>query len=226
MDIRKLRRKFNEERYAQPWQPPPAEVARIQAILDLVGCHNRVLDIGCRDGSIGQLMCKRGNEVIGIDISETAVVLAREKGLNALRLDVEVEVLPFPEEFFDVVVAAELIEHLYDTDRFLEGIRRVLKKDGFLVLTTPNLGSLGRRLLLLAGRNPIIEVAVSEGSAGHIRYFVKDSLEELLKKHGFIIKFFRSDVINLDNSGNHFSSLLTRLFPQLGKSLIVKCVRI
>ena len=84
------RRQFNEERYAQPWSPPPAEAARIQAILDLVGCHNRVLDIGCRDGSIGQLMRKRGNEVIGIDISETAVVLAREKGLHALRLNVEV----------------------------------------------------------------------------------------------------------------------------------------
>lgn len=154
------RRQFNEERYPQPWSPPPAEAVRIQAILDLVGCHKRMLDIGCRDGSIGQLLCKRGNEVIGIEISETAVALAREKGLHALRLDVEVEVLPFPEESFDVVVAAELIEHIYDIDRFLEEIRRMLKNGGFLVLTTPNLASLGRRRLLLVGRNPIIEVSV------------------------------------------------------------------
>ena len=59
---------------------------------------------------------------------------------------------PYPEEFFDIVHAGEAIEHLYDTDSFVQECRRVLKKGGKLIITTPNTLSLPRRILYFFGR--------------------------------------------------------------------------
>lgn len=189
-----------------------------------MGQNKQILDIGCHDGTISRLIALNRNEVRGIDISETNVNSARKKGILAHKVDIEKDRLPFPKESFDVIVATEIIEHIYDTDKFLETIYSLLKKGGFLVLTTPNLATLGRRTMLLMGKNPLIEVSCDKKTynVGHIRYFIKTTLLELLGKHGFIIDIFRSDVVNFNNRGTLFSRRLARIFPTLGKTLIVK----
>jgi hypothetical protein len=67
-----------------------------------------------------------------------------------------------------------------------------------------------------------MEPSLEEGASGHIRYFVKDSLFNLLESHGFIIDHFTSDVINFNNSGKHFSTKIARMSPSLGKTLIIR----
>jgi hypothetical protein len=89
-------------------------------------------------------------------------------------------------------------------------------------LSTPNIASLGRRLLLLLGHDPLIEISPNEaGSVGHIRYFTKNSLKRLLQKHNFKISDEKSDCINFSNSGKIRSSVLANIFPGLGASIIV-----
>lgn len=201
-----------------------SERCRLETIIDLVGQNKKVLDIGCHDGTISRLIALNRNEVHGIDISEANVNLAREKGILAHKVDIEKDRVPFPKESFDVIIATEIIEHIYDTDKFLEKVYSLLKKGSFLVLTTPNLATLGRRILLLMGKNPLIEISCDKKAynVGHIRYFTKTTLLELLRKHGFKIDIFRSDVINFDNRGTLFSRRLAKIFPTLGKTLIVK----
>lgn len=220
--VKKFRHDFNELAYGKHIEHPQADQVRIGIIYDLVGEGKRVLDIGCGDGTMGKILLERRNEVYGVDISTTAVEMANRKGIGARVVDVEDESLPFSDGFFDVVVAAEVIEHLYDTAGFLREIKRVVTANGYLVLTTPNLASLGRRLFLLFGLNPVIEVSCGEGSAGHIRYFVKSTLSQMLTQAGFVKQDFISDVVNFDDSGKHFSIALARFFPTLAKSLIVK----
>lgn len=216
---------FNEKRYGGEWQPGPSEGPRIQAILKLVGSGGKVLDVGCGDGTIGSLVAKAGNDVYGIDISSTAVRLARAKGIKATKIDLESEDvcgLPFDDHFFDVVLAAEIIEHFFDTDTFLSKIKRVLKQGGYLVLTTPNLASFGRRVLLFLGKNPLTETRVDNNTAGHVRYFTKRTLFELLDANGFKVVNFCSDVVNFNSRGTIYSKTLVRLSPTLGRTLIVK----
>lgn len=220
-----LKKRLAEETYSKEWLPPRSDIPRIEMIIKLVATEKRVLDIGCYDGTIGKLIAQNQNEVYGIDLSDQAVNLAKKKGIRAYQADIEENDLPFPKEFFDVIVAAEIIEHVFDTDGFLEKIREFLKPNGHLILTTPNLATLGRRLLLLFGKNPLIEVSCRKGAGGHIRYFVKKSLFDLIKSHGFKIEVFSSDVINFNNSGNLFITWPAKLFPTLGKSLIVKAVK-
>lgn len=221
-ELTEYKKKFCDLRYGKKWQPYRSDVLRIDAILKLVKPGSRVLDVGCGDGTIGESLRVNNNDVYGVDISAQAVTLALERGIKASVCDIENDNLPFPEKTFDFVVAAEIIEHVFDTDGFLGKIRNVLKTGGCLVLTTPNLASLGRRIFLFQGRNPLIEVASRPESAGHIRYFVKQALLDLLKENGFETDFFGSDVVTFDIHGKLFSTKLARLFPTFGSRLIVR----
>lgn len=216
-----INKAFIDSAYAKGRDFTLAEQARAEIILKMSGKDKRILDVGCYNGRIGILLKAGGNKVFGGDLSEAAVRMAQEKGIVCLKADAA-ESLPFKDKTFDVVLAAELIEHVFNLDNFILEIKRVLKTDGSLVLSTPNMASLGRRLILLFGRNPMIEIGTGPESAGHIRYFVKESLFRLLAKHGFKISMFESDVVNFDNSGRNFSRFLAKVFPGLGKSLIVK----
>lgn len=196
---------------------------RVRAVLPLVGRCNRVLDVGCFDGRIGVELQKAGNVVHGIDASLTAVNRAVAAGIDAYHGSVE-DPLPFPDNTFNAVLAAEIIEHVYDIDMVFSEMRRVLRPGGHLVVTTPNLASLGRRLMLVVNRNPLIEISFTGDAAGHIRYFVKHTLLELLDRYSFVPQVFTSDVVNFNRSGSVRSTWLAKAVPTLGRSLIVKAV--
>jgi 2-polyprenyl-3-methyl-5-hydroxy-6-metoxy-1,4-benzoquinol methylase len=197
---------------------------RVQLALPLIGKAGRVLDVGCLDGTIAELMVKMGNVVCGIDASEPAIKRAVARGIDARIGNVE-EPFPFDTGFFDAIFAGEIIEHVFDVDAMLEEIRRVLKPGGSFVVTTPNLAAFGRRMLLLIGGNPHIEISFMGDAAGHIRYFIKGTLTELLNKHGFTVDVFLSDVVNFNASGAINSTRLARWFPTIGRSLIVRAIR-
>lgn len=201
-----------------------AEKVRLEKIVGLVGTGNKVLDVGCHKGVIGSMLIKKGNEVYGIEINPEVAEIARQRGIKVKIQDIESR-FDFEDNFFDVVVAAEIIEHVLDTDFFIDEIKRVLKSNGFLILSTPNVASLGRRIYLLLGKNPYFEASFGfppEAHAGHIRFFTKGLLLDYLKCKGFEIIKFTSDVVNFASSGKIASKLLADFMPTLGRSLIVK----
>jgi 2-polyprenyl-3-methyl-5-hydroxy-6-metoxy-1,4-benzoquinol methylase len=170
---------------------------------------NRILDVGCSDGTISIALKKvSGAELVcGVDISKKAVELARSKGVKAQVVNVDEEKLPFESEYFDAVHAGEIIEHLLDPDHLFDEIHRVLKKRGAFVLTTPNLSSLVNRLLLLIGFQPLLTPASLRYDVGgmrirkyalerrrlstpcgHVRSFTYLALLELLELHGFRVR--------------------------------------
>ncbi|MGZ5486705.1 MAG: class I SAM-dependent methyltransferase [Nitrososphaeraceae archaeon] len=164
------------------------------------------LDIGCGDGYFCSRVKSLFNaDVIGVDISEKACELSNKRGINTIVADLQ-NILPFKNETFDVVFCGEVIEHLADTDFLLDEIYRILKKEGYLIITTPNLASWYNRFLFLFGIQPIAtEVSfkkkyghifkfLGEGGnpVGHIRNFTKNSLTGLIKSHNFRIKSVQS----------------------------------
>jgi len=201
-----------------------AEKIRLAKIIELVGTGNTVLDIGCHSGTLGSMLINEGNQVYGIEINQEVAEIARSKGLKVKIQDIE-SCFAFEDNFFDVVVAAEVIEHILDTDFLLEEIKRVLKHNGSLVLSTPNVASFGRRLFLLLGKNPYFEASFGyppEARAGHIRFFTKGLIIGYLMHKGFEIIKFKSDAINFTPSGKISSKFLAKLFPAMGRSLIIK----
>lgn len=98
----------------------------------------RVLDIGCAKEYLVLLFKNKGIESYGVDISEYAISHAPEKVKKFLfKVDIEKEKLPFPDNFFDGITIIEVLEHLYNFEFALKECKRVLKKGGFLFVTTP-----------------------------------------------------------------------------------------
>lgn len=126
--------------------------ARYFLATQLVGDDARVLDIACGEGYGSELLMRSANcvEVLGVDLSPEAVNHARMKyrpvagaaGLYGPTYEVgDIQALdPNWSSSFDLVVSFETIEHVAETERALKELRRVLKPDGYLVISTPNKG--------------------------------------------------------------------------------------
>lgn len=197
-------------------------IVRVKKIIKLIGRDKKVLDVGCYDGFVGEIIKKKNNDVYGLDASMNCVEAAQKKGIKAHIGDLEKE-FPFESNFFDTVVAGEIIEHILDTNFFIDEIKRVLKPDGELIITTPNVASLARRIMLLLGMNPYFEASLGfpkEATAGHIRFFTKKLLKDFLEHKGMKTISFESDTVNFANTLN--LKILADLFPTLGRGLIFK----
>jgi 2-polyprenyl-3-methyl-5-hydroxy-6-metoxy-1,4-benzoquinol methylase len=221
-----MNKEFNSSHYTVPIVLNEFSEDRLNAIFKMIGSGKEVLDLGCWDGSISELIKNKGNQVEGIEISDYSLQKARAKGFTVYDLDLNSRWSEGVPKKYDAVFGGEVIEHIFETDIFLEEIYKVLKDDGFLVLSTPNLAAFGRRLLLLLGLNPLTELTTRNNEAGHLRYFVHGTLKKLLLEHKFEITEFTSDVVNLEPKGLIRSSRLAKMFPAFGRSLIVKAKKI
>lgn len=163
---------------------------KIEFILNHAGSGNIMLDIGCNDGYISGLLLEKGNTVYGVDIVPKNILTAKKRGIKAKYCNIEKTGLPYKNDFFDVVLIGDVIEHVFETDAILDECYRVLKKNGKLILTTPNVASFGRRFMLLFGYNPFLEYSnliniYGHLPVGHIRYYTKKTLEKQLLYHKF-----------------------------------------
>jgi len=203
-----------------------AKSPRVRIMLDTINELNlqgeNILDVGCYDGTLLSQIKNRNNNFFGIEASEWAAQKAREEEIDVQNIFFDGKSkLPYLDNFFDLVVAGEIIEHVFDTDYFLEEIRRVMKPGGKLLISTPNIASLGRRLMLFFGLNPIIEISPHDAdSSGHIRYFTFAMLRTLIEKHKFEIVSEKTDYVNFSKNGKVKSVWLSKMLPKLGSSII------
>lgn len=186
----------------------------------------KILDIACNEGQITKYLKKYG-EVVGIDINSYALRKCRSKGIKCYLGTIE-EFSKKHENEFDVVVAGDIIEHVFDTDVFLESIYKTLKKGGLLLLTTPNLVSFGRRVMMLFGANPFVEYSTrlpyKNFNVGHIRYYTVETLRLQVSVTGFKdIKVF-GDKINLSKSTS-IPFKVTKYIPTLARNLMLTAIK-
>jgi trans-aconitate methyltransferase len=93
-------------------------------------------------------------------------------------------------EPYDVIVCAEVIEHLYISPlHLLRMLRSLLAPDGSLLIQTPNAAAIERRFWLLAGRNPFEPLREDLHHAGHFREYTLDELVDLAARTGFSVLF-------------------------------------
>lgn len=116
-------------------------VQRYQSVLDIVK-GKVVLDAACGEGYGAELLVEQAELVFGLDIDDESIELAKKKYINPNLqfMTGSIANLPFEDNFFDVVVSFETIEHVSEEIQalFLKEIKRVLKHDGICIMSTPN----------------------------------------------------------------------------------------
>ncbi|MFN3477358.1 MAG: class I SAM-dependent methyltransferase [Candidatus Methylomirabilales bacterium] len=175
----------------------------------------RALDVGCLSGDFLELL-PATVERWGVDFLRHPQL---EEGIHFIEADLS-RGLPFPNGFFDLVFAGEIIEHLLDTDFFLSECHRVLQDRGILILTTPNLSCwLSGWRWLTYGQPWCVDYRA--GQSGHVRYFSPKALQEMLTAHGFgEIQFASAGGLEFLQRLWIFYRLAHALFPLRGKSLM------
>jgi 2-polyprenyl-3-methyl-5-hydroxy-6-metoxy-1,4-benzoquinol methylase len=207
-----------ESDYSDPWYRFRRVVSILERYLSLKG--RTVLDIGCNQGQFLELLENEyGVLATGIDQWDPAL-----KGSGRWRYvkgdlanDINLE------DKFDIVSALEVIEHVIDTDRFLQDCHDHLKDDGFLVITTPNINSLRNRARVPLGKYPCgLEY---RNVIHHVRLYNVSCLRTHLEEHGFHVVTV-SGVNAIPNRFLRFKALRTvsevfsERFPELCGNII------
>lgn len=147
----------------------------------------RVLDVGCAYGFTLERF-PDSFEKFGIDVSAHAINVAKRRLPDAnFKIGGAEDKFPYKDNYFDVVLANDLLEHLENPKKALESIHKVLKIGGVLYITTPNLNVVRRKIFSYADRKE-----------HHISMFTHKELMDLLKSLGFKIEDHWTSVAFVD----------------------------
>lgn len=155
-------------------------------IINCIGPGNTILDVGCATGYLAKELKKKGCNIMGIEISQDAADIAAQHCDKVIVADVEeIEELPFPQGYFDVIVFSDVLEHLIRPDLVLINLKRHLKPGGFVIASIPNIARLEFRVRLLLGKFDYDESGIL--SKGHLRFFTLKTAKKLFETSGYEI---------------------------------------
>jgi 2-polyprenyl-3-methyl-5-hydroxy-6-metoxy-1,4-benzoquinol methylase len=168
---------------------------------------SKMVDIGSGDGKHSKRLAALAgaDEWWCIDHDPVCLEKAKRRGARIVKADIN-EPINLPEKMFDLLIANQVIEHVYKTDVLVREAVRILKIGGVGLWCTPNLASWHNVLALVLGYQPFSSQISDEVFLGnpihpayrkkireaqaHLRLFTKRSLSELLEYHGFKVISF------------------------------------
>ncbi|MEQ1558603.1 MAG: methyltransferase domain-containing protein [Methyloglobulus sp.] len=188
----------------------PAHDYLYDDLLGLLGNNKTILDIGCGNGVITNRLIRAGIDVFGIDASVGGIKIAKKQNPDRFFVqDLTSGQLPDALQHiqFDTLISTEVIEHLYCPRGFVEFCKRILLTNGQggnLIISCPYHGYLKNLALAITGQMDYHFQALWDG--GHIKFWSKKTLTQLLEESGFRI-------IEFKGSGR---------FPFMWKSMFIK----
>lgn len=175
-------------RQYKEYEVPPVYAAKKSLLsshsrlLELVGeAPRRVLDIGCGQGELAYLARQRGHHVVGVDLKPPRFELD-----EFIAADIAAGLPIAPDRRFDVIVLADVLEHLQDPLKLLRSARRHLAPDGRMLVSLPNAVHWSVRALVGSGRFDYTNQGIMD--RGHMRFFTLASAKRLFDDANLRVK--------------------------------------
>ncbi|MBF0314083.1 MAG: class I SAM-dependent methyltransferase [Oligoflexia bacterium] len=186
-------------------------IYNIYSLLEKSSPQN-ILDIGCDDGALTLAVGERAGvkNLYGIECIPHRAAIARERGIEIKEVTLKSGIkMPYEDNFFDLVLSNQVIEHVGDVDHFMEEIYRVLAPNGHAIISTENLSSWHNIAALVLGYMPFSLTNITNKTAAlgnpldfnhgksfcwegtswqHIRVFTLKGLQHLFSLHGFKVE--------------------------------------
>lgn len=183
-------------------------------VLSLIPDIGSVLDVGCYTGSLGKAikLKDRARLVYGIEIDPDAAKIARKHYDKVVVADLDLlKKTPFGNKRFDCVIMADILEHLKHPEKKLLLIKRMIKRNGILIISVPNFVFILNRLAILAGVIRQVDSGIMDKS--HLRLINKKIITKMVKDAGYRIEkiegYFQTRPIF------RFLGVLARLYPTI-----------
>jgi 2-polyprenyl-3-methyl-5-hydroxy-6-metoxy-1,4-benzoquinol methylase len=146
--------------------------------------HDFLLDLGCHQGEISYRVAPLVNKIIAVDCDKKALERANAQKQNGMDIDFKYldleKKLPFKNGQFNVVLFLDVLEHLNQRHQAMMEVYRILKKDGYLILSLPNRETKWKQLQKKA------EIFYYS-DPDHKIEFTKEEIIKLCENHGFKI---------------------------------------
>ncbi|MDF5709102.1 MAG: glycosyltransferase [Nostoc sp. S4] len=159
----------------------------LKKMLRFIGYNKNVVDFGCATGYFAQLLNNRGCIVTGVEINSDAAKVAQQHCNKVIVADLDfvsiTEILP--NQYFDIAIFGDVLEHLRNPWKVLEETKHILKKNGYVVASIPNIAHGAIRLSLLQGKFEYTELGILDNT--HLRFFTRKTIEDLFESSGYIL---------------------------------------
>jgi len=178
----------------------------------------RILDLGCGQAAdllnVKKALSDKDLELFGVECYGPNIEHARQHGILVHQLNIERQSMPYPDSFFDIIIANQIIEHTKEIFWIFSEISRTLKKGGILIVGVPNLLSLHHRAMMFFGQQPIS----LELLGPHVRGFTVPGFRKFVQADDYF------KVIEVRGSGFYpfhpsISKILSQLFPTFSVGL-------
>jgi len=214
------------EEYFVPYAIKHSLYSSHRYAFSLVGKGQRVLEVGCVDGSFGSELAAAGNQVVGVDSRPAVPIAAGYK--NVVQADLEQGLgddLRNSGMQFDRILLLDIIEHLKNPAKVVEDCKALLGSRGKVIVSVPNTVNLVVRLMVLFGEFRYSDRGILDWS--HLRFFTRQTVREFLEDHGFRVTGIHSTVIPLErivpvraeNAGLRLANKMLRLLTALAPGL-------
>ncbi|MGY4531948.1 2-polyprenyl-3-methyl-5-hydroxy-6-metoxy-1,4-benzoquinol methylase [Pseudomonas sp. TE3786] len=180
---------MSSDRHTYEYDVDPASQTAPAHVIRMVGEHKRVLEMGCGPGSITKLLAQQGQcRITGLEVDPEAIKRVTPFCESVISADLNASDWPLllaQHEKFDVVVAADVLEHLYDPWRTLQRMVPLISADGYLVISLPHAGHAAISGCLYDGDFDYRDWGLLDRT--HIRFFGLKNIEALFAQAGLKI---------------------------------------
>ncbi len=194
----------------EEYELKPSEDSSHGRISTMLGSKppSKILDLGCSSGLLAERLRAMGHHVTGVDVAELDGVGERTSAFY--KADLNEGIPPEVGSDFDLVLAADVLEHLADPGALMAQIRNVLSPEGTAIFCVPNIAHWYPRFRVTLGMFDYDQRGILD--ATHLRFFTRRSIKKLVERQGFTIRRMEPVGLPLDALGvDSGTSKLVRL---------------